>query len=566
MNEFELQLGEPLDGFIGDPFQPADFQQDAPDLASLFSEPRADPNPANITEDTRTASSSGDPVCFCRNPQDGVTYLFDSNTRTAYPLHPNMAAVVYASGRNLPYPKIRADQVSKVFADGRRKPREDYQTTPSGLMLPPFSGGVREPPPVEANPPVSTPQLNTTPGGVLCVGRGADVGSDPDPLTLSLPVGTGASGPQLIGLNPPAQSSPREPPPKPQVQQRESRAALSRYRRMNFDPSKVYPLLPSTPPPWGQFTYFRTGELIPHLLSVTQIIDFLYLHPLHYNESGIRDPKNSGLEIFIQLAPYDCAHRYPLPTSSLCRFNECLANKNKIGIGHFRVCFSEKRTTGLHDPYHNAGYVHLFCMENFLNFPQLVLDLDVKADTRKFERELQTRGPSPMGLDRTVKATAEGFIADCQRDYPPYYPLPGDIVMGTHEGTLTHRLHLAKLQDGYPSQRGGSANELHLGNLRNIPVAKASQRQGPPLLTLPEPQRAPELATQPAPQPAPQPTPQFPLLPPPPRKRGRPRLVRPEPTPPTKSRKIAETAPDLPPPDPAHKASDTLLAMQESIL
>ncbi|KAI9773747.1 MAG: hypothetical protein M1839_002018 [Geoglossum umbratile] len=200
-------------------------------------------------------------------------------------------------------------------------------------------------------------------------------------------------------------------------------------------------------------------------------------------------------------------------------------NENTINIGHFCVCFSEKRTSGLQNPYHNPGYVHLFCIEKFLKFPQLVLDLNVKADTRKFETEPRTKGPGPIELDRIVKATVLDFIAESQVGYPADFPLEGIIVAGTHEGTLTNHLHVAKLDDENPvraracSERGGIfTHDSHLGNLRNIQVVKAYQRRRPPPSTTP-----PELQT---PKPAaPQPTPQ--LSPPPPaapRKRGRPNL------------------------------------------
>ncbi|KAI9774734.1 MAG: hypothetical protein M1839_001654 [Geoglossum umbratile] len=527
--------------------------------------------------------TSPNQVSFYRNLIDGVTYLFDSITHTAYPLHPRMAAVVYASGEGPPYPELPANRVSKISAKVAPTLQERRHTT--GLNAPPplqlkapsrftLSPGCEEtpnPPPTEKNsiakPPVlkipasvsmqsswtpntkeperrqfsaqatspttsayigeegrpdkplgnsklpmlepafqsgpqpfplwsAAPIGNRKHSNAVVVGtetgttRGSSLGgpqtgfgllTQPAPKTLRAiaspshmlpPLGTEASRlqptrfdqltPSVSGM--PAGFAPsihpRTPaggfplkfnlwdvpnPPGYQSPYSTANPAFSIYNR-TFDPNMVYWPLPITPPSWREFSYLATGELEPQFFTVTQIIDFLYLHPLHHNKFGIRDPKNSDLELFIQQVPADTSQRYPLSTSSLCRFDHCPVKGHIIHPGHFRLCFSEKRTTNPRNPFHNAGYVHLSCIENFVNFPELVRDLNVKADTRIFEYEPEPTGGGLPRLDGDIRTVAQGFIEECQIGFPVGYPPQIYEAEGINAGTLAYRLHAAKIE------------------------------------------------------------------------------------------------------------------------
>ncbi|KAI7783852.1 hypothetical protein LA080_011114 [Diaporthe eres] len=72
-------------------------------------------------------------------------------------------------------------------------------------------------------------------------------------------------------------------------------------------------------------------------------------------------------------------HRHPRGLESTrCRFAKCPIN-GTIRPGQIRVCVSEfldPRNEVL-DPYHNAAYVHLYCLENFCNLPSLLAETHV---------------------------------------------------------------------------------------------------------------------------------------------------------------------------------------------
>lgn len=469
-----------------EPEQRCTYDEQEVDIESLFGEailPRTHilVGPGKNQE---LRAVSIDLIRFYKNQNDSVTYIFDPNTRRAYPLHPTVAPVTYPRGQDPPYAEIPADQVMEVL-DPMQQP--SLYITPSGLVLPPLEAQV--PKVVKAPEPGATavPHMSMLPPMDAKASEPIPVGIGTTPEADMEIAGNGGFA-QTPAPSIPAEETIEEATQEDLAQFSCPNRIRPRNRRMNFDASKVYPPLQNTPPEWNGFSYYPTGELTPAFFSAAQIRYFLYGHPLNFNRSGVKDPKNGGLELFIQRTPSDSAKRYPLPTSSLCRFENCFVNGNTIRVGHYRLCFCEKRTMGLHNPYHNAGYVHLFCLENFLDFPKLVRDLNVKPDTRKFPAEPWTKGPGPMELDRSLKATAVDFIKEChQVGTPPGYPSLADIVQGAHEGTLTHRLHIAKLKDENPvrartrMQRGGVlTHDTHLGNLRLLREERDSQRRRAP--------------------------------------------------------------------------------------
>jgi hypothetical protein len=463
--------------------QKSHAEQEA-DIKSLFDEPilpQAHMSAGPSTNQELPAVSN-DPIRFYKNQNGSITYIFDPNTRRAYPLHPTVAPVTYPQGRDPPYIEIPADRVMEVL-NSMQQPSPSLYITPSGLALPPLRAQAPRPLPKVVNALESgVAAMDTQVSEPMLV----KVGTFPKEDTKTADCRGFAQPPAPIT---PAETAIEEATQEDFAQFPSPSRIRSRNRRTDFDASRVYPPLQNTPPAWNGFSYYPTGELTSALFSVAQIRRFLYDHPLNFDRSGIRDPKNGGLELFIQRTPSDSAKRYPLPTSNLCRFENCFVNGNTIRVGHYRFCFCENRTTGLRNPYHNAGYVHLFCLENFLDFPKLVRDLNVKPDTRKFFAEPWTKGPGPMELDRSLKTTAINFIKEChQVGTPPGYPSPADIAQGAHEGTLTHRLHIAKLEDENPvrartrMQRGGVlTHDNHLGNLRLLQEERDSLRRRAPL-------------------------------------------------------------------------------------
>ncbi|KAI9810087.1 MAG: hypothetical protein M1827_006698 [Pycnora praestabilis] len=258
-----------------------------------------------------------------------------------------------------------------------------------------------------------------------------------------------------------------------------------------FDPGLVYDELPQTPRPWGDFHYTSHGELATgEKYDAAQMIQYLYNHPLHFDEStGMQDRKHSKLRLWIQQVPSDSARRYATATSSRCRFEECFGPKNVCNVGHYRVAFDEQghdRSRNL-DPFINAGYVHLYCLEKLMDLPTLVKDLNFRPENRILEDEFQGKNAMSLG-DKAALRTARKFIGDCTRDACPHdYPRNidhPDLTQKPHEGTLAHRITVAKLSQESPARQRARMNRgekptnisVHLGNLEMVIEAKDDAR------------------------------------------------------------------------------------------
>lgn len=145
------------------------------------------------------------------------------------------------------------------------------------------------------------------------------------------------------------------------------------------------------------FRYTEQGELFDSLrYTPSELNDFITNHPCH-GKGDHYFPKDSSLVLRIQSHPADSAKRAGQKLADKCRFLDCPVLNNSITKGQFRVAFDEvSGTSGLtSDPYHNAGYVHLYCLEKFLDFPQICSNFDVRPETRNFEE-----GRNKMAIDR----------------------------------------------------------------------------------------------------------------------------------------------------------------------
>ena len=247
---------------------------------------------------------------------------------------------------------------------------------------------------------------------------------------------------------------------------------------LTFNPEKVYTPLPKTPASWASFSYTPEGELEAHkFYSVSKIRQYLTQHPLHqYRDTGdsnSADGSTPSLILWIQRNPADSARRYPYPSSNRCRFDKCFATHNCINQGQYRVAFDEQSwKEANHDPQHNAGYVHLYCLEKYFDFPKLCRELDVRVEDRRLPHEPTSSNRMMMSTSHEVKVTAE-FIQTCKYSsgVPEGYP-DHNLKDRPYEGTLTHRLALAKIE-AQPyhlklredRRTGGSTVPGHLGNL-----------------------------------------------------------------------------------------------------
>ncbi|KAI9820507.1 MAG: hypothetical protein M1832_003698 [Thelocarpon impressellum] len=260
-----------------------------------------------------------------------------------------------------------------------------------------------------------------------------------------------------------------------------------------FDPKTAYDHLQETPEPWDGFEYNWAGELrTGRAYSTSQLRRYLYDHPLHSYNGEERDTKRSRLRILIQRAPADSARRRPTAASEMCRWMKCPCPRKVIRVGHFRVAFDEQgwKKGGLrehHDPYVNAGYLHLYCAEKIFDFPEAVGQLNVRADTRKLKRE--PGGVNRMGLGAArVAPEAEDFLTECNATgAPANYPRLADYPAGKrpYVGTLNHRLQLAKTEREMPCRQrrreelGDRPGQVqnHLGDLEAVVLDRHNKRK-----------------------------------------------------------------------------------------
>ena len=252
-------------------------------------------------------------------------------------------------------------------------------------------------------------------------------------------------------------------PEKPWIKTNKNMGLNRRAGRIAaFKPEEIYTPLPQTPAAWDDFTYESTGELAGgRLFEPKDIEHFLYANPRE-------------LVIWLQREPADSARRYGGMERGMCRFKNCCNDSNTIQTGWYRVTFDENsRTYTDIDPMHNAGYVHLYCMEKFLDFPQICQDLNVKVDNRALVYEDNSRNKMKYSKIGEVEV-AQDFVRACRKtgkapgDYPPF-----QTRKRSHRGTLAWLLSVAKFGPGADEyameqqrqKQQMSIHEVHMGNL-----------------------------------------------------------------------------------------------------
>jgi len=274
---------------------------------------------------------------------------------------------------------------------------------------------------------------------------------------------------------------------KPWVKTNTTKGKNNRAAKIaDYRPEDHYTPLAYPPPSWQDFTYTTFGELeAGKTYTAEQLNRYLFQHPLHTTPDGSYDPKRSGLQIRIQKNPADSARRYPTFTSSRCRFADCYGRHNCINQGQYRVAFDEQshREGANTDPQINAGYVHLYCLEKHLDLPSICAGLNVLVENRSLPKEPDARNRMRLGRSAALEDVAQQFINSCERGARPAdYPRR---EAWRHEGTLTHRLCLAKIEEDGPHrlrairERGekGSIYTMHLGNLEVESVERAKTRR-----------------------------------------------------------------------------------------
>ncbi|KAF1984017.1 hypothetical protein K402DRAFT_456230 [Aulographum hederae CBS 113979] len=191
------------------------------------------------------------------------------------------------------------------------------------------------------------------------------------------------------------------------------------------------------------FEYNKHGELAEESYTRKQIRDFILNHP---------NTDEFKLRLWIQRVPADSARRYATHTSSTCRFRDCAARKygynGTIQVGHFRVAFDERwhRYREDCDPFKVAGYVHLYCMERFLDFPALCKASTVRSDVRVLQKEPKSTWFAALNPKESL--CADDFLSWCKRDKldkkMPGYPNHANYGGGAakpHDKTLNYKIN-----------------------------------------------------------------------------------------------------------------------------
>ena len=229
-----------------------------------------------------------------------------------------------------------------------------------------------------------------------------------------------------------------------------------RHNIQSFNAKEFYDNLPRAPSSWThngfEFRYNSYGELDnPFTLSIDQMIDFLYYHPLH----KITGRRERGLVLWVQTVPADSGTRYPNQRSDKCRFAECPVSQNTIHKGFFRVAIDEHHHSGIKvDPYHCAGFVHLYCLEKFLDFPSLCKEINVQPDNR-----LLAEPRNRMAITRDHDALyeiANDFIQNSKKRQPGHWDFKSTL------GHLLTEKHL-DMEPGSRARKRGKVGGNHLG-------------------------------------------------------------------------------------------------------
>lgn len=244
----------------------------------------------------------------------------------------------------------------------------------------------------------------------------------------------------------------------------------------------VYKPLPYPPPHWvaeppgrpsTRFEYTEYGELLPQRrFDEQELTDFIQYHPGHQWVPPDQAQEKSSLIIRIQNTPADSKLRYPdRDYSSRCRFLNCPTKGGTIRTGEFRVCFDEQpgaRFGLLTDPFHNAGYAHLYCMEKNFNFHKLCYDFRVEPDIRR----LPEGGVNRMAINRDHQSMLQVIEEYTSRDPQTIRDAVHLDDDGWFKTTLTyaltlhHRQYLPKHAKLARNERKGFSINAHMGNLK----------------------------------------------------------------------------------------------------
>lgn len=134
-------------------------------------------------------------------------------------------------------------------------------------------------------------------------------------------------------------------------------------------------------------------------------------------------------------------YRYPRGhESTRCRFAKCPLD-GTIRSGQIRVCISEfaDPRNEILDPYHNAGYTHLYCLEKFCNLHSLLVETNI---TFLPAVELAKELSFPPALNAAEREACLQWAREARqswREFKSTYPIPE--VRPRYKPSAQGRLH-----------------------------------------------------------------------------------------------------------------------------
>lgn len=159
-----------------------------------------------------------------------------------------------------------------------------------------------------------------------------------------------------------------------------------------------------------KFTYNRNAEL-RGVFTVNELKAYI----MHRFAAAT---KGSDAQMLIQCVPADSNDRYPTKhVSDKCRFANCIVANRTIKQGTFRVALDEevdKKLKKRYDPFHAAGFVHLYCLEHFIDLAEIAQKCAIVPDNRKLDARVEGDSDvSRIHLNKTSASnvrTANDFI------------------------------------------------------------------------------------------------------------------------------------------------------------
>ncbi|KAJ2905942.1 uncharacterized protein MKZ38_003730 [Zalerion maritima] len=211
------------------------------------------------------------------------------------------------------------------------------------------------------------------------------------------------------------------------------------------------------------FRYHKSGEWNNQLTFSKEELEF------YFNQTA------SHLTMWIQHQPAQYTHRFAQGSYSMkCRFKDCLAKNRTILKGFWRVAFDERaqydeplESGTRYDPFLNAGYVHLYCLEKHFD----LLDLHNRFIVKPDNRNLRFEERNPMKVARDYIELADVFTNwHCGRDnnrrkYGHDHP-----VSKRHKLWFQLTAALIQQEGGARKrtrqERGGVSLDKHMGDLK----------------------------------------------------------------------------------------------------